>query len=201
MSWIKSINYSEATGSLKQIYDRVKGPGGALDNILKVHSLRPHTLKGHMMLYKNVLHHRDNIVPKWFLEVLGVFTSMLNACDYCVEHHFEGLKRLLNDNERSDNILHALSTDIPEKHFDGLHLAFIHYTRKLTTSPALITESDLDKLRALGADDGMILEVNQVVSYFAYANRTVLGLGVTTEGDVLGLSPGDEASENNWGHQ
>lgn len=33
------------------------------------------------------------------------------------------------------------------------------------------------------------LEINQVVAYFAYANRTVLGLGVNTEGEILGLSP------------
>jgi hypothetical protein len=34
---------------------------------------------------------------------------------------------------------------------------------------------------------GEILEVNQVASYFAYVNRTVVGLGVTTEGDILGF--------------
>ena len=42
-----------------------------------------------------------------------------------------------------------------------------------------------------GIDDGEILEVNQVTAYFCYANRTVLGLGTTTEGDELGLSPGN----------
>ena len=46
-------------------------------------------------------------------------------------------------------------------------------------------------MRAAGMDDGQILEINQVVAYFAYANRTVLGLGVTTQGDVLGQSPGN----------
>ncbi|MEC7767911.1 MAG: alkylhydroperoxidase, partial [Acidobacteriota bacterium] len=30
---------------------------------------------------------------------------------------------------------------------------------------------------------------NQVVAYFNYANRVLNGLGVTTEGDVLGTSP------------
>jgi hypothetical protein len=50
-------------------------------------------------------------------------------------------------------------------------------------------------------DDGEILEVNQVTAYFAYANRTVLGLGVTTEGDVLGLSPNDSDDPLNWTHR
>ncbi len=62
-----------------------------------------------------------------------------------------------------------------------------------------MTPDDLDRLRAAGIDDGEILEVNQVAAYFAYANRTVQGLGVTTDGDVLGLSPADsDASE--WHH-
>jgi uncharacterized protein YciW len=37
-------------------------------------------------------------------------------------------------------------------------------------------------MRAAGLTDGEILEVNQVAAYFAYANRTVSGLGVTTHG-------------------
>lgn len=44
------------------------------------------------------------------------------------------------------------------------------------------------------------VEINQVVSYFAYANRTVLGLGVSLEGDVLGLSPNDSSDAENWRH-
>ena len=43
--------------------------------------------------------------------------------------------------------------------------------------------------------------MNQVVSYFNYANRTVMGLGVTTEGEVLGLSPSNKEDENAWDHQ
>ena len=38
------------------------------------------------------------------LETLGVYVSMLNKCDYCVDHHFAGLKRLLNDDERVQKV-------------------------------------------------------------------------------------------------
>jgi len=46
-----------------------------------------------------------------------------------------------------------------------------------------------------------MLEVNQVVAYFNYANRTVLGLGVSTDGDILGLSPGNSADVADWSHR
>jgi hypothetical protein len=56
-------------------------------------------------------------------------------------------------------------------------------------------------LRGAGWNDGEILEINQVTAYFHYANRTVLGLGVNTHGDVLGLSPSDEGDMANWNHR
>ena len=62
-------------------------------------------------------------------------------------------------------------------------------------------QAHIQRLRDSGLEDGDILEINQVVAYFAYANRTVLGLGVTTSGDELGLSPNDPKNPENWGHQ
>ena len=56
-------------------------------------------------------------------------------------------------------------------------------------------------MRAAGFDDGEILEINQVTAYFAYANRMVLGLGVDTNGDIIGLSPGDSSDPDNWSHR
>ena len=95
MSWIKTVPYSNATGKLKKLYDRVKGPDNNIDNIMMLHSLRPHSMEGHMAIYKYVLHHSGNKIPKWFLEALGVWVSSLNECNYCVDHHFAGMKRLL----------------------------------------------------------------------------------------------------------
>ena len=46
----------------------------------------------------------------------------------------------------------------------------------------------------------MITICNQVVAYFAYANRTVLGLGVNKSGDIIGLSPNDGEDIDNWNH-
>jgi len=197
MSWITITPYESASGKLKQLYDRIKGPGDAIDNIMQVHSLRPHTLAGHMALYKNVLHHRGNTLPVWLLETIGIYVSLLNGCAYCVEHHFAGLCRLLDDGTRTRAIRTALGQDDFDDCFDERTCAILHYAAALTSRPAEMTASALDILRERGLTDGEILEVNQVVAYFAYANRTVLGLGVTTEGDRLGLAPGEG---DDWRH-
>ena len=201
MSWIKTIAPEQATGKLKDIYDRVKTPSSKVDNILQVHSLRPHTLEGHMKLYKNVLHHSSNTLPKWFLETIGVYTSMLNKCSYCIDHHFAGLQRLLqNENKNAGAIYHALEKDNPESFFTGKELRLLQYARQLTLYPSAIRQSDIALLQNDGIDDGEILEVNQVTAYFCYANRTVLGLGTTTEGDEPGLSPHNSNNPDDWGH-
>ena len=200
MSWIKEISYDEATGQLKKLYNRVKGPDNNVDNILSVHSLRPHSLLGHMTLYKNVLHNSNNTIPKWFLETLGVYVSFLNQCDYCVDHHFAGLERLLGNKSRSQKILEGIRQNNFEGVFDGKYLLCLKYAAQLTKSPTTIQQTDIQALRDAGLDDGEILEVNQVVSYFNYVNRTVLGLGVNTDGDIIGLSPNNSNDSENWGH-
>lgn len=198
MSWIKIIPYEQATGLLLKLYDRLGGAKGDVDNVLRIHSLRPHTLEGHMTLYKYVLHHSGNETPKWLLEAIGTYVSILNGCTYCEMHHGTGLRRLLQDDKRTDDILAALRAREPSQAFQGFDLAALIYAGKLTQEPGALKESDLDDLRANGAGDGQILEINQVASYFSYANRTVLGLGVTLEEKSLGLSPGGE--DESWDH-
>jgi uncharacterized peroxidase-related enzyme len=200
MSWIDIVSKEQATGRLQELYERVTGPGGKVDNVLQIHSLRPQTLEGHMALYKSVLHHSGNKLPKWLLETIGVYVSLLNGCAYCVEHHFAGLSRLLQDEKRLSEIRQALETGLLQKVFAPRERAILDYARELTQSPSKVQERSIQEMREAGLDDGEILEVNQVVSYFAYVNRTVLGLGLTTEGDTLGLSPNDSTDPDNWQH-
>lgn len=200
MSWIKIISYEKATGKLKKLYNRIKGPNNYIDTIMLVHSLRPNTLEGHMAMYKNVLHHSNNSFPKWFLEAIGVYTSALNKCDYCVSHHAEGMRKALNNDTKAAEIKTVLTQNSPEKYFIGKELAIMEYVQKLTQTPGEFTKEDLLHLKSTKINDGELLEVNQVVSYFCYANRTVLGLGVNTRNDIIGLSPNDDSDSDNWSH-
>ena len=201
MAWIKTIDYADSTGRLRKLYDRIKGPDGAIDNIMASHSLRPHTMEGHMALYKYVLHHSGNSVSKWFLETIGVWVSLLNRCDYCVEHHFAGLTRLLNDTDRAQAIRAAMEADdFSSSPLTPQQIVALGYARTLTRDPSAVSEDMIQELRSSGWSDGEILEINQVTAYFCYANRTVLGLGCSLDGDVLGLSPGNSDDPDDWGH-
>ena len=201
MTWINTVPYEESDGELRKLYDRIKGPEDNVDNIMLAHSLRPHSMQGHMTLYKYVLHHPRNVLPKMYLETIGVYVSLLNRCDYCVEHHYAGMARLLGDDERAQEVRSALTKRQPANAFDGAELAGLEYAATLTIAADELRETDIVALREAGLDDGQILEINQVTAYFAYANRMVLGLGINTSGDIIGLSPGDSTDPDNWSHR
>lgn len=200
MSWIKTIDFDKAEGKLKSLYKRVKGPDNNVDNVLKIHSLRPHTLEGHMVLYKAVLHHSGNTLPKWYLEALGCYVSNLNNCAYCLDHHFAGFQRLLGDVAKSQQFLEAVKNDSLDSFLDSKFASGTLYAKKLTLNVQGIIEQDFITLKEKGFSEGEILEINQVVSYFNYVNRSVIGLGANTEGDILGLSPNQSNDPKNWGH-
>ena len=201
MSWIKTIPYEKADARLKRIYDKVKGPNNNIDNVLSIHSLRPQSLTGHMTLYKSVLHNSNNTLPKWYLESLGVYVSQLNKCNYCVEHHLAGLKRLLESEVKGEQFYCAVEADDVSDYFDNYYDLGMSYARKLTLEHHNIVAEDIKDLRSSGFTDGEILEINQVVSYFNYVNRSVVGLGVSTEGDIIGLSPNNSDDPKNWEHK
>jgi len=191
-AWIRMIDDTEAEGRLKELLDKARTPHGTVDTVMRVHSLRPETMNGHVTLYRSVLHSDDNTLPFWFLEVIASYTSILNDCTYSLTHHFMNVRNLLRDQPRSDRIFLALKAQRPEDEFDGKELALLRYAGKLTTDVGKMIKSDFEALKISGASDEEILEVNQVCAYFNYSNRLLNGLGATTENDVIGFYTGDE---------
>jgi len=185
-AWIRMIALEDAQGPLAAAYEKVKTPHGTVDNVMKAHSLRPHTMEGHVTLYRSVLHNPDNTLPFAFLEVVASYVSMLNRCDYSLTHHWANARRLMADPARAEAVHQALQAREPQRVFAGKELALLVYAGKLTTDVARMERADIAALHAAGCDDGEILEVNQVCAYFNYSNRLLNGLGVTTQGDVIG---------------
>lgn len=101
-------------------------------------------------------------------------------------NHWANARHLIGDTKRADAIEKALHDRQPEQVFEGAELALLRYTEKLTLQPGKMVKADIEALRETGIDDGEILEVNQIIGYFNYVNRCLNGLGVTTDGDIVG---------------
>lgn len=183
MVWIRVTDPSDAAGELSQVYRRLGVAAGRPDQILLAHSERPHILEGHMGLYHAVLHHRGNSLDLALAEAIGVLVSLINRCSYCVTHHKRGLTRALGDEGRASSWVRALEQRRFADAFGIAEATALAYAEGLTLEPAGVDEHEIEALRDAGWGDGEILEINQVAAYFAYANRVVLGLGVTTEGE------------------
>ena len=56
------------------------------------------------------------------------------------------------------------------------------YADKLTRTPGAMVGADVEALRDVGFCDRDILDVCEVVAYYAYVNRIADGLGVPVEG-------------------
>ena len=185
-AWIRMIEDQDADPELLEILKLARTPHGTVDNVMRVHSLRPNTMKGHVILYRAALHDEANTLPMWLQEVIGSYVSLLNDCDYSYANHWANAKHLMGDDAKADAAEAALRERKPEDAFEGKTLALLRYAQKLTLTPGEMARDDVTALTKAGVDDGEILEANQIIGYFNYVNRCLNGLGVTTEGDIVG---------------
>lgn len=185
-AWISMISDEDADDNLLDALSLARTPHGTVDNVMRVHSHRPNTMRGHVTLYRAALHDDANSIPEWLQETLSSYVSILNHCDYSLANHWANARHLIDDDTRADSIEKALHDDAPERVFEGAELELMRYAKKLTVAPGTMTEADVAAMRANGLDDGEILEANQIIGYFNYVNRLLNGLGVTTAGDTVG---------------
>ena len=57
----------------------------------------------------------------------------------------------------------------------------LEYAEKLTRTPQAMEQADVVGLRDVGYSDRDILDIAEVVGYYAYVNRIADGLGVSIE--------------------
>ncbi|HKK08893.1 MAG TPA: carboxymuconolactone decarboxylase family protein [Gemmatimonadota bacterium] len=209
MSWIESVEPERAEGRLAELYRGIATPSGQVDAVMTIHGLRPRSLEAHLALYKAALHAEPCGLSGLERELVGSVVSAMNGCDYCLLHHRAALARRLRGRSGGDPAAAAArrveaglgaasggaggddrapgdAGTLSER-----ERALCAYAGALTRDPGAMRPDDLEPLRAAGLDDAGILDLNQVVAYFAYVNRLVLGLGVEVGDEELGLHPPD----------
>ena len=92
-------------------------------------------------------------------------------------HHRRDLRRLIKD----DELVAAVEHDWTTAALSSKRTAMLRFAVKLTETPAATSDADVDALREAGFSDRDILDITEVVGYYAYANRIADGLGLQTE--------------------
>ncbi len=81
MAFIPYVSNEAATGLLSRLYENYGGEGGELDNILRIHSLNPRSLKDHVELYSHLMRGRSPL-SRVQREMIAVAVSAANDCFY-----------------------------------------------------------------------------------------------------------------------
>jgi uncharacterized peroxidase-related enzyme len=173
MPWIKQINEDNATGMLSEVYNKIKIKRGKISNIMKVHSLDPESMKNHLDLYLSIMQNNSSLDEEE-RELIAVVVSSLNNCSYCIHHHSKSLNKIWNDEAK----VNILISDYKSIEFPIRTHAILNYAEKLTATPGLVNEYDVQNLRIHNFSDEDILNINLAVSYFNFVSRIANGLGV-----------------------
>lgn len=185
MPWIKVIDEKESEGELKGVYDLIKSKRGKVGNILKIQSLNPKTMESHLSFYIDVMFGKSSSksIKRELRELIATTVSIINKCQYCINHHAEALLHYWNDEEK----LNKYINDFNSIRFPDRIRKILDYCIKLTKNPDHMTENDVQALRDQNIEDEEILNINLITSYFNFVNRVASGLGVEfTEEEVKG---------------
>lgn len=82
---------------------------------------------------------------------------------------------------KNDELLEAVDADWQTAGLSPARQAMLGYAIKLTVAPGDMVEADVVALRDAGFSDRDILDITEVISYYAYVNRIADGLGVQLE--------------------
>jgi uncharacterized peroxidase-related enzyme len=98
MAYIEEIKPSEAEGELQQTDRLIEEKRGEVEDIFKIHSLKPDVMKTDLGMYLSIPFDAHGLSRRE-RETVAVAVSQENACGYCVEHHSEALFRYENDQQ------------------------------------------------------------------------------------------------------
>ena len=174
MAWIDTVPWADAEGPLRDAYDWQAAALGEPAEFTMLGSLYPPIVEERLRLYRAVEHCPSGL-SAIERQSAALVTSRLNGTDHCAS----GLRLKLDSLGLAAEVLDAIDADPASvRSGDGRLDAICVYAAKLTQTPAAVTEDDLEPLREHGLSDLDILDLNNMVAYYAYINRVVMGLGL-----------------------
>ena len=81
-------------------------------------------------------------------------------------------------------LVEAVMEDWRTAGLSGMDEALCEFAEKLTKTPGLMSEADVQGLRAVGFDDVAVHDAIQVISYFNYINRVADATHVELEPEM-----------------
>ena len=164
----------------------VQDKTGFVPNVFLALAHRPAELRAFLAYHDAVMDSEGGLTPAE-REMIVVATSAARSCTYCVVAHGAILRIRARDPHVADLVAtNYRSAGLPERQRRMLDFAV-----RLSTTPELVGDEDLEALRGVGFDEEAIWDISAITSFFALSNRMahVMALRPNPEFHLLGRLP------------
>jgi len=165
---------------------QVQDKTGFVPNVFLAMAHRPAELRA-FLAYHDALMEGEGPLSRAEREMVVVATSAARSCTYCVVAHGAILRIRARDPQLAD----LVATNYRQAGLSERSRRMLDFAVTLSTTPELIGDDDLERLRSVGFDDEAIWDISAITSFFALSNRMahVMALRPNAEFHLLGRLP------------
>jgi len=171
LPWLEPIAEADMTEHhIRSLVDaaRVKSP------YFRLLARDPDVLEARTRTDKDIFYNPEAGLPRAERELAAAATSRLNGCIYCASVH---ARFAATYSKRVDDVQRLLDEGVEAK-LDERWEAIVAASVALTALPMTFGKDHVERLRAVGLDDAAIADLIGAASFFNWANRLMLSLGV-----------------------
>ena len=171
LPWLEPMAEADMTEHhVKSLVDaaRVKSP------YFRLLARDPDVLEARTRTDKDIFYNPEAGLPRAERELAAAATSRLNGCIYCASVH---ARFAATYSKRVDDVQRLLDEGVEAK-LDERWEAVVAASVALTALPMTFGKHHVERLRKVGLDDAAIADLIGAASFFNWANRLMLSLGV-----------------------
>jgi len=171
LPWLEPMAEADMTEHhIRSLVDaaRVKSP------YFRLLARDPDVLEARTRTDKDIFYNPEAGLPRAERELAAAATSRLNGCIYCASVH---ARFAATYSKRVDDVQRLLDEGVEAK-LDERWEAIVAASVALTALPMTFGKDHVERLRGVGLDDAAIADLIGAASFFNWANRLMLSLGV-----------------------
>jgi uncharacterized peroxidase-related enzyme len=169
MARVALIEPQQASPDVQEIFEKVlRGKPG---NIQKALAHRPEMLKNFLVFYASV----GRSLDRKLYELVYIRVSMINGCNYCLQHHLASGKRA---GIAASDWIALKSEDFSL--YTPKEQAALDYAQKLTRDPHSVSDADVIPLKEHFTDPE-IVDLHMLIGLVNLTNRLTDPLGLSVE--------------------
>jgi len=161
---------------LQSLFAKARERIGFLPNVFVNYSYRPERFSAWFSHYHQ-LHEPTEHLDEADRELIAVVVSAYNRCTYCIVSHGHALRVALGGDEAAELLADYIATNWRHAGLDERRTAICAYAEKLTATPHLLTEADLESLPAVGLSKEEVWDVVEIAAMYNFTNRMALATG------------------------